>query len=711
MSAPARRVAAAFAICLVALAVLLTPAVPVRASSSLTATLGFSVLPGAYNNSVHIADSSVVNHPRLVTDRWPSSPYNGTVYSIGLLYTNGYLCEPLIVTRSLDGGRSFEAPRSFSLCLAGGSVDAVVAPDGAVYVATPGPSVYRSTDRGTSWNKMADVANQVGEPSLALDPVTGFLYLTWYWIGDGSPFAPQFSVSRDGGVTWSVPEPILPAGEMGTSVQVTAYGHTAVVSLVHQGVNNTTSTVVAVTYVDDGINATAAQPLSPTTYCMLFAAPAVAVSPGGVFAVSWYADPAYSGTGCWDGLGNTTQTWVSASVDGGRTFSAPHLAGGPPGWPTWNFGHTIAFDNTSRLYVAWWATDTQYSNIIYVASSNETGANVSASPFSTSFMLTGGNSSGVDSLSMGPGNEVFLGFTGAAVSANNTTSAGGVYLRDVTGGAAGQVVNGSSLSSLQVGIRSVAGGKEIARLPWTGTRLAINGLASGEYEVWVYSGNTSLSAGTMPVRVWGLTAFTVTMGGSVGPPNGPPGGEPSGSGATFPWLPVAALAVLALLASVVLASLYHTRLVREEVLQRKVRLLLYEYIRDHPGASFTEVRDAAGLQNGIATYHLGVLEKQGLLHSESRRRHRWYYSNDGVSLWREIPLSPFQRAVVEEVQKSPGIGVRELARQLGRRASSVGYNVRTLSREGILRTERDGTRLRCFTGDEPPSTATNTNKG
>ncbi len=80
-------------------------------------------------------------------------------------------------------------------------------------------------------------------------------------------------------------------------------------------------------------------------------------------------------------------------------------------------------------------------------------------------------------------------------------------------------------------------------------------------------------------------------------------------------------------------------------------------------------------------------------------------------MWRAVPLSPFQRAMVEEVQRQPGIGVRELARRLDRRASSVGYNVRTLSHEGVLRTERVGRRLRCFEGDGSPSAPTDPPNG
>src|SRR3989442_15890774 len=98
-----------------------------------------------------------------------------------------------------------------------------------------------------------------------------------------------------------------------------------------------------------------------------------------------------------------------------------------------------------------------------------------------------------------------------------------------------------------------------------------------------------------------------------------------------------------------LAALKHPRLAREEVLQRKGRLLIYEAVRDHPGSSFTEIRNAIGLENGVAAYHLRVLEKQGLVHAEKGRRHRWYYPSGDVSLWRDLPLSPLRKSVLEKV--------------------------------------------------------------
>ena len=127
---------------------------------------------------------------------------------------------------------------------------------------------------------------------------------------------------------------------------------------------------------------------------------------------------------------------------------------------------------------------------------------------------------------------------------------------------------------------------------------------------------------------------------------------------------------------------------------------MFEHLRDHPGSSFSAIRDAAGLKNGVAAYHLRVLEKQGLVHSESHRRHHWFYPNGDVSLWKDIPLSALQVSLINAVRRSPGLGIRELARAVDRRPSSVAYNVKALVRENFLWTNRTGSKLRCFVARE-----------
>jgi len=257
----------------------------------------------------------------------------------------------------------------------------------------------------------------------------------------------------------------------------------------------------------------------------------------------------------------------------------------------------------------------------------------------------------------------------------------GVFVRAVAGDASGDLVDESrSLQAVEIQLRDAVTGTLRARAPWNGSSLVLDRLPPGPYRVEVLVDGSLSEVGEIPVHTWSRTTFTIRVG----------------AGLPLAWI----AGIGGLLVVAALTSLKYMRLSRESVLRRKVRLLLYEYIRDHPGSSFSAVKNALGLQNGVAAYHLGVLEKQGLTHSERRRYRRWYYPNGDVSLWRDLPLSALQTSIMENVRRFPGVGIRELARAIGRRSSSVSYNVRALVREGLLRTERDGRRLRCFPAEE-----------
>ncbi|MFA5895326.1 MAG: hypothetical protein WC985_00265 [Thermoplasmata archaeon] len=661
---------------------------PGLAADSVAASLDYTVAPGAYNNSVFAAAVTSMLYPRLLVDDDSSSPFYGVIYVIGLEALGNSTCRAVTVVRSLDGGRTFGAPHSAGLCMEGLSLDVVVARNGTLYAAAWGPRILASTDSGQTWSLLATLGNASGPASLVVDPVTGMMYATWSTAGWHTAGLVSVSSSRDSGLTWTVPVSNLANGTLGTAPQIAAFGDSVVVALAAS--NASASFVAGLASFDGGGTWSNATALSRSAPCLRFSAPSLAVSPSGLFAVSWYEDPTLSGPGCWDTWGNGTETFVSFSLDGGRTFSSPRHVGGPPGWPTMSFGGALAFDDASRLYVTWHALQNWTAGSVYVANSTGLAQGFEEASFSTRLQVGGGNSTAQENLAAGSNGTVYLLWVAFDPSGDPNGPDAGIFVRTVAGEAEGTVALTTSSASavLDIELKDSTTGAIPARTSWTGSTFLFGGLPPSMYDVWVRAGNSSVLAGRMPIRTWGRTTFTLHV--QLGP-GGPPVGGPA-----FPW-ELAGIAAAGIAAGgAALAVLHHSRIAREEILQRKIRALMYEHILNHPGASFSAVRDALGLQNGVAAYHLGVLEKLGFVHSESRRRHRWYYPNGDVSLWREMPLTPLQASIINQVQESPGIGVRELARALARRPSSVGYNVKALAREGILRTHRDGRRIRCF---------------
>ena len=682
-----RRCFPSLAMAFVCLGITMLPT-PAAALSPLQASLEYTIDPGAYNNSVRAAPTSAMIYPRIAIDRDPASPRDGTIYVVGLQYAPNGSCGNPAVVRSIDGGRTFDAPHVAPLCLSGLSLD-VTADNGTLFAASWGPRLLRSTDGGISWEILATIGNASAPASLAVDKVTGGLHLAWStarWPDLGPVYA---SSSRDGGQNWTAPVAVLPAGLPAFSPQIAAYNDTVVVGLATA--NATGPFVAAVTSRDGGATWGSATALTPTAPCLRWSAPSSTVSSSGTFAISWYADPALLPQGCWDAWGNATQTFVSVSVDGGRTFFAPRLAGGPPGWSAMSFGEAVAFDTRSRLYVTWHSIARNWTAAsVYVANSTDLGQGFESSSFTTRLQVGGGNSTAQENLALGLNDTVYL--LWVAFDPSGDPNRTGIFVRGIAGEAKGNLALTSPTSApVGVQVRDASTGAIAYHAAWDGSPVTVPNVPPASYEVQVSVGNESSVAGRMPVRTWGRTTFTVHVTLSSGEPPHP---------ALLPW-EITAGAALAVLGGAVLIAVQHTRLTREAVLQREVRRLMYRFIRDHPGSSFSQVREAVGLQNGVAAYHLGVLERQGLVRSKTRRRHRWYYPDGDATLWHELPLSPLQSSLLDEVRRCPGVGVRELARHVDRRTSSVAYNVKALARDGVLRTEQKGRKLRCFPADEP----------
>lgn len=662
---------------------------------SFVTSLEYTTETEAYDNAVLAAYVGEMLYPRVVVDRSPLSPRLGTAYLIGLESTQ---CGRPVVVRSFDRGESWEPPHAAGPCLPGLSLNVVLDAQGTLIVAAWGPKVVRSVDGAFSWSLTADLGSASAPTSLAYDDSTQALYLAWApsdradEITSRSPEGPVLvASSRDGGLTWSQPTDVLGDAARGSYPQVVARTDTVLLGFIAS--NDLVDPFVAsVASQDGGLHWSTIAPLSRPNPCARWSAPAAAVSPSGIFAITWYENHGV-GTGplsCWDDGGAATETLVSISRDHGQTFSGPYRAGGPPGWSTVHYtGGTAVFDEQSRLYVTWHSISADGA-AVYVSHSSTLDGSFEQAYFTTRFQLAAGTATGQQNMAVGPDGTVYLVWRAEAYPFEPPSS--GIFFRSVSGLASGDVLPSEQIAPqvpIDVELYDAVTERLRARVPWSGSTVSLGALPPTTYDVWLRLGEASVRVGALPVLTWGRTTFTIRVEASATGSMGPP----------ISWL-ASGLAAAILVTSAVLAAFQYTRVEREDVLQRRIRLLMFGYVRDHPGSSFSEVRDAMGLKNGVAAYHLGVLETQGILHSESRRRHRWFFANGDVGLWKDLPLSPLQRSLIDEVQRSPGIGVRELSRAVDRRPSSVSDNVRGLAREGILRTERAGRKVRCFPPDD-----------
>src|SRR5439155_1175426 len=157
---------------------------PPRAVDPFDASVTITVAPDAYQNVIRVAPPDAMDWPHIVVDRNPGSPFEGYLYLIGTKDTiqNNALWTALVVVRSPDGGRTFDAPRLFeafrgiSFSSAVRIVDIVTDRNGFLYLAFEGNGILRSTDAGLSWEFHQVFAGFRYVTAVSVDPTSGSLF-------------------------------------------------------------------------------------------------------------------------------------------------------------------------------------------------------------------------------------------------------------------------------------------------------------------------------------------------------------------------------------------------------------------------------------------------------------------------------------------------------------------------------------------------------
>src|SRR2546428_10773659 len=235
-----------------------------RSGPSPQISVDYSIEGGAYDNAARVGNVTDMEYPRVAIDRDAGSSFYGTIYVAGL---DHFTCGSLILSRSTDGGRTFEAPHPvFAGCLTG-YLDLVVGPLGVLYAATWGATILQSIDGGTTWEILA-ILDPTGAPTfLTLDRTTGRVIAAWVPFDIQSPPGPILvASSQNAGVTWTQPTSILPAGTSGELEQIAARGNHVVVSFIAKG--SPDPYVAATASHDGGVTWSTPTPLTEATPCM-----------------------------------------------------------------------------------------------------------------------------------------------------------------------------------------------------------------------------------------------------------------------------------------------------------------------------------------------------------------------------------------------------------------------------------------------------------
>ena len=140
----------------------------------------------------------------------------------------------------------------------------------------------------------------------------------------------------------------------------------------------------------------------------------------------------------------------------------------------------------------------------------------------------------------------------------------------------------------------------------------------------------------------------------------------------------------------------YSKLRRDEVLDNFARGEIYGFIRLNPGESYSDIRRSLGVAAGLLTYHLAVLEREGLIRSVAHRARRLYYLRDAPLPENGGDLRALQIRMLGILTEEPGIAINELATLLGINRHVALYHIRKLVRSDLVRLERQMTRLRVY---------------
>ncbi len=135
----------------------------------------------------------------------------------------------------------------------------------------------------------------------------------------------------------------------------------------------------------------------------------------------------------------------------------------------------------------------------------------------------------------------------------------------------------------------------------------------------------------------------------------------------------------------------YARLKKDAVLDNKTRLALHGLIVENPGMHYNEIIREFNLTNGVAAYHLDVLEREGFLRSIRDGTLRRFYSTT-TKVPEDHRLTPDQvrERILLLVTENPGISQKVIVDELGIGRTLVGYHLKTLIDDGYLKATRQG---------------------
>jgi predicted transcriptional regulator len=144
----------------------------------------------------------------------------------------------------------------------------------------------------------------------------------------------------------------------------------------------------------------------------------------------------------------------------------------------------------------------------------------------------------------------------------------------------------------------------------------------------------------------------------------------------------------------------YSRVNKDKVLDNFSRGMIYGHVVEHPGINFTELKGLSNIANGTLTYHLKVLEGEGMIVAHNRGIHRIFFPSSIQASTRDLALNKSEQMVLSMIRASPGISQAGLAGDADLSEATIHRIIASLELKGLVSVEK-GVRNRCFVRTAP----------
>ena len=131
----------------------------------------------------------------------------------------------------------------------------------------------------------------------------------------------------------------------------------------------------------------------------------------------------------------------------------------------------------------------------------------------------------------------------------------------------------------------------------------------------------------------------------------------------------------------------------DEILDNKIRRLIYNQILSYPGVSFNTLKNIYELTDNSLRYHLYYLERNNKISSSLEKGTRCYYPHPASvtipqrkqSAIESYKLTPQQERILNVIMRYPGINQKGLVNRTGMNRFKINRNINTLKELNLIK--------------------------